>query len=505
MGLICHFWIEETPYTRLCCTKNILIMNEQFPGPPLFVKHGVRLPRSPWWDGPEYVTQCPIKPRSRYRYKVIFSTEEGTLWWHAHTDWTRFTVHGPIINYPKLRTTYLFPKPYEEVPIVLGEWWNRDIMQVYWQLLCLGGAPNVSDAFTINGQPGDLYPCSKQATPLGLRSKDLSTAHNQRSDEHNLFFAVAKHKLTVVGIDASYTKPHRIPHTPKYAFLEANQFPNHYYMAARVYSSGQGVAFDNTTTTAILQFSGGYTPSSFPPLPYFPFYNNTAFLASKEHPAMVPLMVDTQIITTISVNTFPCHYINNSTCQGNNGTRLATSMNNISYTKPSISILQAYNKDMIKVFGEFFPSRPPLIFNFTAKFLPLKLQTPTQGIEVKLLDYDSTMELVLQGTNLVAGADHPVHLHGHSFYIVGWGFGNFDKNKHPLWYNLMDPLHRNIALVPKNGWIAIRFHVDNPGVWFMHCHWKCHLTCGMDTVFINKNGLSTEAQLAPPPADLPPC
>ncbi|XP_043721944.1 laccase-15-like [Telopea speciosissima] len=539
------FVIEKTPYTRLCSTKNILTVNRQFPGPPLFARkgetvivdvinkandnitihwHGVRQPRSPWWDGPAYVTQCPIKPGSQFRYKVIFTTEEGTLWWHAHADWTRATVHGPIVIFPKVGSTYPFPKPYEEMPIVLGEWWKRDVAQVYRQLLRTGGDPNVSDAFTINGQPGDLYPCSKQGTfRLSVQEgKTYLLRIINAGMNDNLFFAIAQHKLTVVSVDARYTKPLTRdyivipPGQTIDALLVANQSPNHYYMAARAYSSGQGVIFDNTTTTAILQYSGHqYTPSSFPSFPYLPFYNDTASsvsftgalrsLASKDHPAKVPLMVDTQLISTISVNTFPCRSINNSTCQGPNGTRFAASMNNITYRNPSVSILQAYYKDMIKVFGESFPNRPPLIYNFTGDFLPQQLQTPMRGTEVKLLDYNSTMEIVLQGTNLVAGEDHPMHLHGHSFYVVGWGFGNFDKNKDPLRYNLIDPPFQNTALVPKKGWIAIRFRADNPGVWFMHCHLERHLTWGMDTVLITKNGLSPRAQLVPPPADLPPC
>ncbi|KAB5557368.1 hypothetical protein DKX38_008277 [Salix brachista] len=56
--------------------------------------HGVKLPGYPWSDGPEYITQCPIKPGGKFRQKIIFSTEEGTLWWHAHSDWSRATVHG---------------------------------------------------------------------------------------------------------------------------------------------------------------------------------------------------------------------------------------------------------------------------------------------------------------------------------------------------------------------------------------------------------------------------
>ncbi|KAJ0086204.1 hypothetical protein Patl1_07936 [Pistacia atlantica] len=70
-------------------------------------------------------------------------------------------VHRAIVVYPKNGTGYPFPKPHVDALIILGEWWKKDIMEVYSEVLQRGGAPNVSDANTINGQPGDLYTCSK--------------------------------------------------------------------------------------------------------------------------------------------------------------------------------------------------------------------------------------------------------------------------------------------------------------------------------------------------------
>lgn len=35
-------------------------------------------------------------------------------------------------------------------------------MEVLQEFVASGGAPRDSDAYTINGQPGDLYPCSSQ-------------------------------------------------------------------------------------------------------------------------------------------------------------------------------------------------------------------------------------------------------------------------------------------------------------------------------------------------------
>lgn len=45
--------------------------------------------------------------------------------------------------------------------LIAGEWWNASVVDVVNQALATGGAPNDSVAFTINGKPGDLYPCSQ--------------------------------------------------------------------------------------------------------------------------------------------------------------------------------------------------------------------------------------------------------------------------------------------------------------------------------------------------------
>jgi laccase len=39
----------------------------------------------------------------------------------------------------------------------------------------------------------------------------------------------------------------------------------------------------------------------------------------------------------------------------------------------------------------------------------------------------------------------------------------------------------------------------------MHCHFDRHMSWGMDTVFIVRNGGTEETNLRPPPAYMPPC
>ncbi|XP_050253992.1 laccase-15-like isoform X4 [Quercus robur] len=495
------FVVKETPYTRLCSTKNILTVNGQFPGPALHVHqgdtifvdvhnqgnfnitihwHGVKQPRDPWSDGLEYITQCPIQPGGRFRQKIIFSTEVGTLWWHAHSEWWQATVHGAIIIHPKKGTKYPFPHTHAEVPIIFGEWWKQEILAIYNEAIFTGGAPNVSDAYTINGQPGVLYPCSKPDT-FKLKvdhGKTYLLRLINSAVMDILFFAIAKHNVTVVGTDGSYTKPLESsyvtisPSQTIDVLLKANQKSDHYYMAARAYSTAPGVAYDNTTTTAILEYNGNYTPSSPPSLPNnLPYFNNTnasvsftsslKSFADKNHPVSVPINITKCLSFVISVNTFPCP---NNSCAGPNGTRLATSVNNISFVNPHINILQAYYGHVNGVFGTNFPDFPPYLFNFTTEDLPLYLETPRHGTKVKILKFNITVELVFQGTTLVGGNDHPMHLHGYSFYVVGMGLGNFDKDKDPLRYNLVDPPFMNTIAVPLDGWTAIRFRANNPGL-----------------------------------------
>ncbi|KAL8089676.1 hypothetical protein AgCh_039236 [Apium graveolens] len=534
------FEVREANYTRLCETKPILTVNGQFPGPTVYARkgdtviinvhnhakhnitihwHGVKQPRNPWSDGPVYITQCPIQPGASFTQRIILSEEEGTLWWHAHNDWARATVHGSIQIYPKLGSNYPFPTPYKDVPIILGQWWKQNVTKVLEEFIVSGGAPNISDSFLINGQPGDLYPCSKQGTyklNVEYGKTYLLRIINAVMNEI-MFFAIAGHNLTAVGADASYTKPLTreymviAPGQTLDVLLHADQKPDQYYMAARAYSSNPVIPFDNTTTTAILQYNDNQNqPVN---LPYLPYYNDTnaAFsvlgalrsLASEEHPIYLPNQISTKLFFTVSINAQPCP---NTRCQGPNGTHLAASVNNISFTNPSIDILEAYYYRINGVYRTGFPDISPLMFNYTSDYVPLNFNVAKRGTKVNVLRYNSTVELVFQGTNQVGSAiDHPMHLHGYSFYIVGYGFGNFDKNRDPLNYNLVDPPMRNTVVVPRNGWAAVRFKAKNPGVWFLHCHLERHLSWGMNMVFIVKNGNSPESRILPRPPDMPPC
>ncbi|KAF9661694.1 hypothetical protein SADUNF_Sadunf19G0095200 [Salix dunnii] len=534
-----NFVLQQAQFTRLCETKTMLTVNGSFPGPTIHARrgdtiyvnvhnegeygvtihwHGVKQPRNPWSDGPENITQCPIQPGKNFTYEVILSNEEGTLWWHAHSDWSRATVHGAIVIAPALGTTYPFPAPDAEEIIIIGSWFKGDLKAIIDEALATGQAPEQSNSLTINGQPGDLYPCSAENTYRYRvnygKTYLLRVINNVMNEEQ--FFGIAGHSLTVVGQDAAYIKPittNYIMITPGQTMdilVSANQTPSDYYMASLSFSDANAPIFDNTTTTAILQYNGNYTTPSAIPLPLLPGFNDSAAaesftgrvrsLASENHPINVPQSINRRLYIAIALNFLPC---TSATCA--NSTRDAASMNNVSFEAKPIDILQAYYRSIDGVFDRDFPSEPPKYYNFTRNNMTGIDITTATGTKVKMLNYGESVEIVFQGTNLRAGMNHPIHLHGFSFYLVGTGKGNFNNVTDPKSYNLIDPPEINTVALPKSGWAAIRFIADNPGVWFIHCHLERHSSWGMDTVLIVRNGKTRATSMRPPPASLPSC
>ena len=115
-----------------------------------------------------------------------------------------------------------------------------------------------------------------------------------------------------------------------------------------------------------------------------------------------------------------------------------------------------------------FPDNPPSFFNFTDDFSSDLIYPTIQATKVRMLNYNEEVEVAFQGTNLIdASIEHPMHLHGCSFYAIGSGYGVFDNETDPKGYNFVDPPKLNTVTLPKNGWFAIRFKVSNPGMYIL--------------------------------------
>ncbi|GLT52670.1 hypothetical protein SLA2020_259950 [Shorea laevis] len=543
------FTVQNLTVTRLCNQRVITAVNNKLPGPTLDVHegdtvvvhvinnspynltihwHGIFQKLSAWADGPSMVTQCPILPGNQYTYKFQIIDQEGTLWWHAHSSWLRATVYGALIIRPKTGQSYPFTKPYKEVPIVLGEWWDANVVDVENEALATGAAPNNSNAYTINGLPGDLYNCSQNQTyTLNVKQGNVYLLRIINAALNNqLFFKIANHNMTVVAVDASYTNPYVTdvvviaPGQTVDVLLRADQPVGSYYMAATPYASAAGASFD-TTTRGIIVYDGAASTATpqMPALPAFndtpmahKFYTNITGLLGGPNWVPVPTKVDKRMFVTIGLALEACP--ENTACKFSisgtsiNDTKFSASMNNASFEFPTtLSMLQAFFFNVPGIYTTDFPSRPPLKFDYTNSNLSFdtSLLFAPKSTKVTRLQYNTTVELVFQDTSLIGVENHPIHIHGFNFHVLAQGFGNYDPSKHQKLFNLVNPQIRSTIAVPVGGWAVVRFTANNPGVWLTHCHLDEHISVGMATAFVVENGPTPSTTLPPPPADLPQC
>jgi L-ascorbate oxidase len=105
---------------------------------------------------------------------------------------------------------------------------------------------------------------------------------------------------------------------------------------------------------------------------------------------------------------------------------------------------------------------------------------------------NTIVEMVLIDKGYAYDANHPFHLHGHSFRVVamervGSQVNVSDIRKMDLngqiQRNLKDAPLKDTVTVPDGGFTIIRFKTSNPGYWLFHCHIEFHVEVGMALVF----------------------
>ena len=131
---------------------------------------------------------------------------------------------------------------------------------------------------------------------------------------------------------------------------------------------------------------------------------------------------------------------------------------------------------------------------------------------------------------------HPIHLHGHSFYVVHIGHGNTPDGVltdnardvvcdqydflciNPRWEGGNQPaflqqysddgmtfrrntIRKDTVIVPAGGYVVIAFRANNPGYWFLHCHIESHQLEGM-AVLIQEY---PDSEHSPPPDGINNC
>ncbi|KAK4783940.1 hypothetical protein SAY86_018308 [Trapa natans] len=513
-----HFrWnVESIFWSPDCIENSVMAINGKFPGPTIRAKagdtvvvrltnklntegvvihwHGIGQRGTPWMDGTASISQCPINPGETFIYTFVVD-KPGTYFYHGHYGMQRSAgLYGSLI----VEAAAAEPFQYDvEFNILMSDWWHRSVHE---QEIGLSSVPfrwiNEPDSLLINGR--GQYNCSLAAGTCKFEGAEqcapyILTVHPNKTYRlrlasttalASLNVAVENHKMVVVEADGNYVEPFEVDDLYIYSgesysvLIKTDQDPTkNYWISAGVI----GRKPNTTQALTLLNYvsvHAGHLPGSPPPaVPRWDDYVRMKSFAQK--------------LRSISRNSAalsppparPHRRIALLNTQNLFLGQIKWAINNISLSLPPTPYLGSIR---YKLRAAFDPSPPPESFPDGYDItVPAANRNCTVGNGVYMLGFNTTVDVVLQNANALAANTsevHPWHLHGHNFWVVGYGDGRFVEGLSEKGFNVKDPPVRNTAVVFPYGWTAVRFVADNPGAWAFHCHLEPHLHMGMGVV-----------------------
>ncbi|KAA8546849.1 hypothetical protein F0562_003278 [Nyssa sinensis] len=512
-------WEVKYEYKSPDCYKKLVItVNGKTPGPTILARendtiivelknslltenvaihwHGIRQIETPWFDGTEGVTQCPILPGDTFIYEFVVD-RPGTYLYHAHYGMQREAgLYGSIRVLLGDGKTEPFPYDHDR-SIILNDWYHKTTFEQATGLSSLDfdwvGEPqsiliqgkgrfNCSspgiDAGLCNATPSECSPYVLTVIPgktYRLRIASLTSLSA-------LSFEIEGHNMTVVEADGHYVQPFVINNLFIYSgetysvLINADQDPSRNYWA-----SAKVVSRQNTTPNGLAIFN--YYPNHprrYPPTvpPRGPAWNDTAprmsqSLAIKARQGSIspPPPLSDRVFVFLNTQNKVNGYVR-------------WSVNNVSFNLPHTPYLISLKENLTHLFQQ---SLPPTGYDFVNYDIYREQDgNGTTSDSIYRLDFNTTVDIILQNARQLLqnrSETHPWHLHGHDFWVLGYGDGKFDMFNDPKKYNLVNPILKNTVPVHPYGWTALRFRADNPGVWAFHCHIEAHFYMGMGVVF----------------------
>ncbi|XP_057512907.1 L-ascorbate oxidase-like [Actinidia eriantha] len=519
-----HFykWEVEYMYWSPDCVEGVVMaINGHFPGPTIRARagdtlrieltnklhtegvvihwHGITQKGTPWADGTASISQCVINPGETFVYRFQVD-RPGTYFYHGHYGMQRSAgLYGSLIV--DVAKGEKEPFHYDgEFNLLLSDWWHSSVHEQ--------GVGLYSKPFRWPGEPKSLlingrgqYNCSiaahystssstsqckltgaEQCAPQVLRvlpNKTYRIRVASATALSALNLAIGNHKMVMVEADGNYIQPFEVDDMDIYSgesysvLLTTNQAPSNYWVSVSVRGreprTPQGLAILNYLPTTASKL-----PESPPPVA--PLWNNYTY--SKLFTSKIVALMG-------SLPPPPTYYrriVLLNTQNYINGFK-KWAVNNISLLLPSTPYLGSIKYGLN---GAFEQTSPPDDYPMDYDVMEqASNQNATYGSGVYMLKLNSTVDVILQNANALEknmSEIHPWHLHGHNFWVLGYGEGKFTA-KDDRSFNLKNPPLRNTAVIFPYGWTALRFVANNPGVWAFHCHIEPHLHIGMGVVF----------------------
>ncbi|RZC83294.1 hypothetical protein C5167_046078, partial [Papaver somniferum] len=298
----------------------------------------------------------------------------------------------------------------------------------------------------------------------------------------SLNFAIENHTMTLVEADGNYIQPVAVDSLDIYSgdtysvLIKTNQDPSNYWISANQTARKPPLPPPGVT---ILNYKSKPVDTPVSPLPSSPEWDD--FAESKSFANKILALQSDQLTIPKPPTSFDRRIFLLNT-QNNNSGYIRWSINNVSLVLPTTPLLGSLKFGLQNGLDSEKPAENyPSNYNIME---PPVNPSSKSGSSVYKFDYGKTIDVIIQNANALArdtSEVHPRHLHGHDFWVLGYGEGKFSSDSSKL--NLENsPLKNNVVLFP-HGWTAIRFVTDNPGVWPFHCHIEPHLHMGMGVVF----------------------
>ncbi|KAI0573426.1 SufI multicopper oxidase [Pyrenophora tritici-repentis] len=394
-------------------------------------------------DGVSSITQCPTAPGESMTYKWR-ATQHGSTWYHSHfalQAWQGI-FGGIVINGPATAD-------YDEDlgMLFLNDWDHQTVDELYLQAQQVG--PPELDNGLINGTNTYEGGGSRYKTTFTAGKTYRIRLVNAAVDTH-FKFMIDNHTMSVIGSDLVPIKPYdanvvSIGMGQRYdVIFTANQqaLADKFWMRAIPQSACsengnrddiRGIVYYDTES------AGEPTTSA------FDFEDN----CNDETKNIVPF---------------------NPKTVGANPSLTANEPVNVAFNSDNLYRWTLNSTSMVVQWDD-----PTLM-----QIMSGNKSFEQSNAVVQLPTADEWAYVVISTTIPVP---HPIHLHGHDFFVVAQGSGAYTDD---VVLNLDNPSRRDTAMLPASGFMVMAFQADNPGAWLMHCHIGWHTSEGFAMQFIER-------------------
>ncbi|KAK3102541.1 hypothetical protein FSP39_012062 [Pinctada imbricata] len=494
--------------------------------------HGLPQEGSVYMDGVAFVTQCPINPESTFTYDFM-ARPKGTYWYHSHIGSQRAKgLLGALIIRERQNN------PLEE-HIIQVQGWNHDYdADLGFQYMNYGlfkdrakQSPSQSldgsffslfdvQSGLINGKGRYKSPVTNQYNSAPIEVYNVTQGRQYRfrvigvGSLYPFRMSVDNHMLTIIASDGFDVKPMVVE---SFVINPGERFDfilNATENVANYWIRGQTLEINKETVAwAVLRYDGA--------------------------PMEDPTSTKIQCTQSNKCNVLNCPYTyypedEHIICHQ------FDALKSLPDNDPAPQFVNGQSKEYMYNFG--FPGTtwtPSTINGKRFVFPPVSAVSQPDQITTSCdnagcneevlcscthtvaLDHDDTIQMVFSNLGVGRGWAHPIHLHGHSFYVLKMGYATYNETtgkfisqtddilctrnpnitqdksfcNDPTWANsswhgdnipgleLNNPPRKDTIIVPSGGYVVIRIKANNPGLWIMHCHIELHSSDGMVMLF----------------------